>query len=158
MGLLFAGMTISGFVFLLMSKPVIGWLLTNWKQALITLLLILVGVALTAVAQISVLSLGATVPLSIAPEELQAVYLAESVISETYFYFGLTAFFATRFHPLAGLPVAPGLSFFMHQFIYGAMPLYIWAVVASFAVQSLFFMITGRLTVPLGVHTVVNFR
>lgn len=155
-GMLFAGMTIAGLVLLLFSRPVFAFLIGNWRQLLLTCGFIAAGVIATAAVQFVLLAYAPAPVLSAMPPDVQLVYLAEAAISETYFYFGLAAFFMHYLHPVVGVPIPPALSYFMHQFVYGAMPVYVWVVVASFAVQSLLFLLTRRLSVPLGIHGVWN--
>jgi hypothetical protein len=154
----FALWTGIGLIFIVLSKPRISFLLLNWGQAAITLGLGFLGVAATAIAQIAVVSAGGLflAPTSI-PLDLQGVYLMEAAISETYLYFGLASFLSTWFHPIVGFFVPPAFAFFTHQYVYGSNPVVVWAVVASFAVQSLIFILSDfRLSVPLGTHIVVN--
>ena len=156
-GIFFAILTLAGLILFLASRPVLSFYLSNWRQFLIYVVCVIAGVVATAAVQFVVLATGAAVPMSVMPPDAQAVFLLESAISESYFYFGIAAFFSTYLHPAVGVCIPPGLSYFMHQFIYGAMPVYIWAVVGSFAVQSILFLLTGRLSIPVGVHSVVNF-
>ncbi len=156
-GNLFAMMTIAGLIFIMMSRPRLSWLIRNLKHLVMTILIIMIGVAVTLFTQTFILVSGWAPFLSAAPTDIQNVYLLESAIAETYFYFGLQAFFTTYLHPLVGVPIPPALAYYMHQFVYGTNPVFITAVVLSFLIQSALYAITRRLSVPLGIHTGVNF-
>lgn len=156
-GNLFAGMSIGGFVLLLASRPMFSFLIINLKRLLLTVLVIVIGLAVTVLLQTAILVTGWAPFLSAAPPDVQNVFLLESAIAETYLYFGLQAFFTTYLHPIVGVPIPPALAYFMHQFVYGTSAVFLTVVVVSFFIQSITYAITRRLSVPLSIHSGVNF-
>lgn len=152
-GLLFFTMTGIGFGLIVGSGRI------AWKSLFHLMDLMLFGVAAIGGTLLCILvqRFALTLPyLSTMATGARQIYLAEAAISETYLFFGLQAFFSERFSWHIGVPIPALMAYGTHQFVYGTSPQRLWAVVASFAMQAIIYEWSGRLSVPLAIHLVIN--
>jgi len=154
-GILFLAMTGIGFCLILGSgKTAWTWRsLAHSYDLLWYAVAVLAGIVLTFLVQHIALALPY---MSNMASDARKVYLASAALSETYMYFGLQTFFAERFAWFVGLPIPSLMAYGTHQYVYGVSPEALWAVVLSFFVQAVLYEWTGRLSIPLTIHLVVN--